>query len=294
MAMTVSTNASPTLAGPRSEVSFSVVVGVRNAAPVLQRCLDSVFAQTHPNVEVVVIDGASTDGTVQVIERNAGGIAFWLSEPDRGVYSAWNKALDRATGEWLLFLGADDQLAGRDVLAHMAPHLAAAAGICRVVYGTVDVVDADDRVMRTTGSPWPEIQGAFRERMAIAHQGTFHHRDLFRARGPFDERFRIAGDYELLLREVLERPPLFVPGVTVVRMGAGGLSDRQSTRATILRERYRARRMHHLTEVPEWRHLPLQRSLIHAWLLNRFGLAIADLMGDAYRILSGGRRRGAG
>jgi glycosyltransferase involved in cell wall biosynthesis len=267
-------------------VLVSVVIGVRNAVGSIQRCLDSVFAQTLVDTELVVIDGASTDGTRQVIERNADRIAIWLSEPDRGVYSAWNKALDHANGEWICFLGADDELDRPDVLSRMAVHLREATGHRTVVYGSVAMVDSSGVVVRTIGRSWPEIELEFREHMAIPHQGVFHHRDLFARHGRFDDRLRIAGDYELLLREVGVIPPLFVPGIVVTRMAAGGMSDSPRTRGRILRERYRVRRQHGLEPVPEWRAFGLQRSLVHAWLLKTLGANVADGVGGIYRAVA--------
>ena len=84
---------------------------MRNGAETIQRCLDSVLAQQAGLAEIVVVDGASTDGTVAILERNAKRLASWSSEPDRGICDAWNKALARVRGEWVLFLGADDRLA---------------------------------------------------------------------------------------------------------------------------------------------------------------------------------------
>jgi glycosyltransferase involved in cell wall biosynthesis len=270
--------------------SISVIVGVRNAAPTIQRCLDSVFAQTHDAVDLVVIDGESTDGTTAIIERNADRVGSWRSERDRSVYEAWNKALGDAKGEWICFLGSDDQLAGPTVMAAIASHLASAAGRYRVVYGALDVIDADGRLVRSVGRPWDEIRSEFRERMTLPHPATFHHRDLFRDLGPFDERYRIAGDYELLLRELLDHDALFVPQ-TVVRMGAGGMSNRATSRGLLLRETYRARRRHGLVDVPEWRSPALWRSVIHARLMASFGLETADAVGRLYRVATGRHRR---
>ena len=92
---------------------ISVVIAVYNGAQTIQRALDSIFEQTYRDLEVVVIDGGSTDGTQAILEHNASQIAYWVSEPDRGVYNAWNKALDHVTGDWVCFLGADDRTTPR-------------------------------------------------------------------------------------------------------------------------------------------------------------------------------------
>jgi glycosyltransferase involved in cell wall biosynthesis len=88
----------------------SVVIVTYNAAATLQACLDSIYKQTYPNIEIVVIDGKSTDGTLTILEANSSRIGYWKSEKDSGIYDAMNKATKSLTGSWIYFLGADDEL----------------------------------------------------------------------------------------------------------------------------------------------------------------------------------------
>ena len=262
---------------------ISVVVAVRNGARTLERALESVFEQTYEHVELIVMDGASTDGTQAILERNAARIGYWESKPDRGIYQAWNKALDHATGEWICFLGADDRFHAPDVLSRMAPVLADATERYRVVYARLQVVTGDGTIVRTIGEPWDPA--AFRDQMTPPHPATFHHRVLFERNGRFEERYRIAGDYEFLLRELLDHDPLFVAEL-IVDMGAGGLSDRPSSTYTLLRERYRARYKHHIETVPAWRSGPLIRALCRIWVTRNIGRGTADRVGDVYRFIA--------
>jgi len=89
---------------------ISIVIVTWNAEKFLQRCLESIFMQEYPCIEIIIIDGASTDSTLSIIERNSSRIAFWKSEKDSGIYEAMNKALDVVRGKWVYFLGADDIL----------------------------------------------------------------------------------------------------------------------------------------------------------------------------------------
>ncbi|WP_234733540.1 glycosyltransferase family 2 protein [Tellurirhabdus bombi] len=89
---------------------ISIILVTRNAATCLQRCLDSIFQQSYSDLEIIVMDGASTDGTVAILQANSKKIAFWKSEKDRGIYDAMNKALDHVRGQWVYFIGADDEL----------------------------------------------------------------------------------------------------------------------------------------------------------------------------------------
>lgn len=90
--------------------TVSIIIVTYNAASTLQQCLNSIYEQTYPALEIIIIDGKSTDSTVDIIKQNNSKIAFWKSEKDEGVYDAMNKALDAVTGKWVYFLGADDEL----------------------------------------------------------------------------------------------------------------------------------------------------------------------------------------
>jgi glycosyltransferase involved in cell wall biosynthesis len=235
--------------------------------------LDSAFAQDSSLAEVVVIDGASTDGTTEILERNASRLAYHESRPDRGVYHAWNKALGKARGEWLIFLGADDRLAAPDVLARILPHLSAAlmSGY-RVVYGSIRIASPEGDGSSVMGAPWEQIRAAFRERMTLPNPATFYHRSLFAAHGPFDERFRIAGDYEFLMRELLVADALFVPEMIVANMAEGGLSSDPRLRPRRLRERAMARHRHGLTVLPSFASPLVIRAYARSWLERSFGV----------------------
>src|SRR5437588_11520414 len=89
---------------------LSIVIGVLNNAATLGRCIESVLAQDYKNRELIVIDGGSTDGSLEIVREHAAKLAYWESKPDRGGYHAFNKGLQKASGEWIYFLGSDDYL----------------------------------------------------------------------------------------------------------------------------------------------------------------------------------------
>jgi len=268
------------------KLRITVIIAVRNGAKTLQRALDSVFEQTYEHIELVVMDGASTDGTQAILERNSASIAYWESEPDRGLYHAWNKALDHATGDWICFLGADDRYHAPDVMARIATALATDDGRHRVAYGTIVVVSEDGLVARPVGRPWDAARRRrFLRGKIMPHPATFHHRTLFDRHGRFDERFRIAGDFEFLLRELLDNDPLFID-VLVTEMSAGGLSNRRSTYSLLLRERHRAMYAHGLDKAPAWRSGRLIRQLCKAWISHHVGQRTATRVGETYRFIA--------
>jgi glycosyltransferase involved in cell wall biosynthesis len=262
----------------RPAPAVSVAIGVRNGAATLQRCLDSIAAQDWPARETIVVDGASTDGTRELVERNAreGRIDRFISEPDRGIYEAWNKAIRLSRGRWLSFLGCDDVF--HDASSLRALVEAGDAAGARVVYGRIDRVTARGVRVETIGRPWEEARDAFRDGTNIPHPGTLHRRDMLEERGLFDESYRIAGDYHLLLAELPERAPVFVDRV-VLDMGFGGMSSRPETLQVSLREVVRARRARGLHDTPA----RLRLALASAWV----GARVHRLLGDrAYRRLA--------
>ena len=266
----------------------SIVIGVKNGARTLQRCLDSIAAQDVPERETIVLDGASTDGTRELLERNAqaGRIDSFVSEPDRGVYQAWNKAIRRSRGRWISFLGCDDVFHDPSSLRVLVEAGNAAAGRSRVVYGRIDRVTAGGVLVETIGVPWERAREGFLAGVNIPHPGTLHHREMFEERGYFDESYRIAGDYNLLLGELLERAPVFVDRV-VLEMGFGGMSSRPGNIYISLREVARARRSHGLKGNPARLRGALAVAWLGSWIHRLLGERAYRRLADLYRALRG-------
>lgn len=224
---------------------ISIVVAVYNGAATLHQCIDSVARQTYPHKELIIIDGGSTDGTVELLKANNPKITYWVSEPDRGIYHAWNKALLRARGEWLCFLGADDHLWEEHVLTGMAEELAKLPLHIRVAYGQIMLLNGGGERLYAIGEPWERLRQRFLKSMCIPHPGMMHRRSLFEEHGGFDESFRIAGDYELLLRELKTADAAFIPNLVTVGMRQGkGESSHPAATLRVLQETRRAQRMH--------------------------------------------------
>lgn len=202
----------------------SIIVAVLNAVDRLQHCIQSVSDQSYPHKELIIIDGGSIDGTIDILRANTDKIIYWESGPDEGVYDAWNKGLAHARGDWIYFLGADDYLWQPDVLERMAPHLSAAYPKHRIVYGRVAQISERGLAFQFVGDSWQKAKKRLQKEMPIPHQGVFHQRALFADHGLFDHRFRYAADYEFLARELKTRDPLFVPEVVVAGWREGGLS----------------------------------------------------------------------
>jgi len=204
-------------------VRISVVTVCRNAADTIGEALKSFFRQSHADKELLVIDGASTDGTLDVVNEFARDGLTVISEPDRGLYDAMNKGLAAFGGAAVGFLNADDRFHDQDSLAAVAAALET-ADIC---YADLDFVDAARRaqvVRRWRSTPWRK--GGFARGWMPAHPTFYCRRGVVDQVGRFDLRYRLAADYDFMLRalELADFTAVHVPRV-LVDMGAGGLSS---------------------------------------------------------------------
>jgi len=225
---------------------ISIIIAVFNCAKTLQQCIDSVAQQTYANKELIIIDGGSKDGTVDVLESNRDKLGYWLSEPDNGIYNAWNKGLSQAKGEWICFLGADDYFWDAQVLERMAAQLVTVPADIRVAYGQIMLLNNAGENLYPIGEPWQGVKERFKQVMSIPHPGLMHRRSLFERHGNFNESFRIGGDYELLLRELKAADAVFVPGLIMVGMRQGGLSSSPANSVESMWDIRRAQKMHGL------------------------------------------------
>lgn len=204
--------------------TFSIVLATYNVADTLQIFLDSYAAQTWGSRELIIVDGASDDGTVEIIKANTALISRWISEPDEGIYDAWNKAIAMCSGTWINFIGADDTFADERVLENVNRILENDRRGELFAYGHVDLIDESGRVYENFGLGWDVAKQSLEHEMSVPHQGMFHHRDLFVRYDGFDKSFKIAGDYDFLLRITRSEIPLYLDSATIVRKKRGGVS----------------------------------------------------------------------
>jgi glycosyltransferase involved in cell wall biosynthesis len=222
-------------------VKISIVTAVRNAEATIGAALESVEQQTHPDIEHIVVDGLSTDGTMEIVRRHSARLAKVVSERDSGIYDAFNKGLRLATGDVVAFLNADDVYAAPDVLQSV--HDVFERTQAHAVFGDVEFVrpEAPGRVVRHYSSERFSA-GRLRYGWMPAHPSLFLKRRLIEQFGGFDASYRIAGDFELVAR-LFGREHIdfeYLPRVFVT-MRTGGASTRgiRST-MTINREILRA------------------------------------------------------
>lgn len=207
-------------------LKISVITAVHNNRETISAALDSALGQSGVDIELVVIDGGSTDGTLEVLRSYADRLHVLVSEPDRGIYDALNKGIQRASGEVVGFLHSDDLFADAGVLSRIAAAFAD-PGV-GAVYGDLLYVRKDnpDQVVRYWRS------GEFSGRRLgwgwmPPHPTLYIRRHVYEQHGLFDTSFRIAADYDFILRTLGQNRVgvCYIPEV-LVKMRVGGASNR--------------------------------------------------------------------
>lgn len=207
-------------------MKISIITVCFNAEAHIDETLRSVVMQDHRDIEHIVVDGASTDGTMAKVERYREVLAHVVSEPDKGVYDAMNKGLRLATGEVVAFVNAGDMIARRDVLSAMVKEFE--RNDADVIYGDALMVDPEDitKVKRYWRGGEYDREN-FRKGWMPPHLGTYIRRNAYQRFGHFREDLKVSADYELMFR-ILYKHRLrarYVPKV-LVRFRLGGVSNR--------------------------------------------------------------------
>jgi glycosyltransferase involved in cell wall biosynthesis len=181
----------------------------------------SVLSQLYSNIEYILIDGGSTDRSLEIVKQYHDSIDYWISEPDNGIYEAWNKGILASNGEWIGFLGAGDIYFDHAIENYVNRVYELGDTDLEYISSRNELISKSGKVLRVIGTQWEWKR--FRRFMNVAHVGSLHHKALFQRYGLFDPTYRICGDYELLLRPRDKLRTGFVNKVTA-QMRIGGVS----------------------------------------------------------------------
>lgn len=218
---------------------LSVVTVVYNGAREIVPTLRSVAEQTYPDLEHVVVDGASVDGTPEIVRK--AGVANFVSEPDAGLYDAMNKGLERATGDFVWFINAGDEIYSPDAAAQIARHFASAD----LIYGDAAITDDSGKVLglrRHKGLPPALNRSSFRHGMVVCHQSLV----VRKAIAPrYDLQYKISADIDWAIRATSAAKTIVNSGLILSKFKTGGVSSRRR-RASWL-ERWDVLRRHYGT-----------------------------------------------
>jgi glycosyltransferase involved in cell wall biosynthesis len=202
---------------------ISIVTAVYNGGKTLETLIKSVAVQKHSNFEFIIIDGGSSDNTVDIIKKYPDIVSYWMSERDQGIYDAWNKGIKIATGDWIMFIGADDVLLPNALMDYGA-FISKLDDVNRIdfISSRLEMVDTEGNFLRVKGWKWE--WPLFLKEVTIAHPGALHAKKLFAKYGIFNIDYKIVGDFELLIRAKESLATAFMD-IKTVRMSEGGTSD---------------------------------------------------------------------
>ncbi|MBD8349064.1 glycosyltransferase family 2 protein [Dysgonomonas sp. HGC4] len=189
----------------------SIITITYNAIEVLEKTIESVINQSYPNVEYIIIDGGSTDGTVDTIQQYQDQISYWISEPDKGIYDAMNKGLKKASGEWVNFMNAGDYFYDSFVID----------SVFSLDWYNYDIIcgrKEGEKIDRRKATRWNLYKS-----MGICHQVIFS-RLKFLKNG-FNLEYKISADFDWLLKAYYNRARIKMVDIVVVIYQGGGISE---------------------------------------------------------------------
>lgn len=237
---------------------FSIVTVTYNASAWLERTILSVLNQSYPHIEYLIIDGGSTDGTVDIIKQYESGLAYWISEPDKGLYDAMNKGLQRATGDFVWFMNAGDTIYSSDTLQEIMTSLKKKVSLPDIIYGDTLIVDAEGHSLglRRLRPPKQLTWKSFRMGMLVNHQSFIARREIAPL---YDLTYRYVADFDWCIQCLKRAKGIYNTRKVLSNFLEDGLSSRQ--RKASLKERYKVMQNYYGR---------ITTFLLHGWFGIRF------------------------
>ena len=216
----------------------SIITVVYNSEAYIERTIQSVLNQTYPNIEHVILDGASKDNTLQIVKKFEGQIAFWKSEKDSGIYDAMNKAQDLATGDYVMFLNSGDEFSSNSVLSDAF----ALDSNADVYYGDTQITDIEGKPLRnrTHRPPLKLTWKDFRYGMLVCHQSIIIRKSLSEK---YNTTYRIAADIDWAIRSIRNAKKIVNANIPISKFMEGGMSSIHHRKG--LEERYKILNTHY-------------------------------------------------
>ncbi|NTD95626.1 glycosyltransferase [Agrobacterium tumefaciens] len=222
-------------------MKISIITVIYNGEAYLKECIESIIGQSYQDIEYIIVDGASTDGTLKIVEDYRHAVTHLVSEPDRGLYDAINKGILLASGEVVGILNADDMLADENVIAQVAKAFTEHAEI-NAIYGDLNYIrPVSNQILRTWKSKQADKLDIAKGWMP-AHPTLYIKRDLFEQYGNYALDIGTAADYDLILRYffVYQLKAVYLP-ILMVNMRMGGVSNKNlSSLAGAFKNDYKA------------------------------------------------------
>lgn len=237
---------------------FTIITITYNASQWIEQTILNILSQSYTNIEYIIIDGGSKDGTVDLIKQYSSGITYWSSEPDKGIYDAMNKGLLKATGDYVWFINAGDTLCNSDIVQHVVSLISKKSVLPDIIYGETNIIDENGNSlgMRRLKAPKKLTWKSFRMGMLVCHQSFITKRSIAPL---YDLTYRYSADFDWCIRCMKDSSRIYNTGITLSNFMDGGVST--SHRKASLKERY---------DIMCRYYGKISTSLLHIWFAIRF------------------------
>ena len=241
---------------------LSVITIVYNSAADIERTMLSVLNQTYPNIEYIIIDGLSTDGTLDIIKKYQDKISKLISEKDEGIYDAMNKGLAVATGDYVLFMNSGDEFYSNDTVAQVFSSSEGAD----IYYGETEMIDATGQSLGQRRHKAPEnfTWRSFQYGMSVSHQAIYVKRSIAE---PFDRQYHLSADIDWILNAARKAKKIVNTHQYVAKYMVGGMSKKRHRQS--LAERFAIMRKYYGLMPTLFNHLVIAFNLGWYWLRHR-------------------------
>jgi glycosyltransferase involved in cell wall biosynthesis len=241
---------------------LSVITVVYNNSTDIERTMLSVLNQTYKGIEYIVVDGGSTDGTLQIIEKYKDHIAKSISEKDKGIYDAMNKGLAISTGDYVLFMNSADEFYSADTVANVF----ATVPDADIYYGETEMISPNGESLGQRRHTAPEnfTWRSFKYGMSVSHQAIYIKRSLVE---PYDPRYQLSADIDWILRAAKKAKSIVNVHQYVAKYQVGGMSKLKHRQS--LAERFDIMKRHYGLLPTVFNHAVIAFNLGWYWLRNR-------------------------
>ena len=241
---------------------LSIITIVYNNAADIERTLRSVINQTYRHIEYIIIDGASTDGTLDIINKYRSSLSKLVSEPDKGIYDAMNKGLQQASGDYVLFMNSGDEIYAGDTIEKIFSTDPGAD----IYYGETEMIDAEGKSLgrRRHKAPKQLRHGSFRFGMSVSHQAICIKRSIIQ---PYNLKYQLSSDIDWILNAVKRAKKIVNVHQYVAKYLVGGMSKKRHRQS--LKERFDIMREHYGLLPTLFNHGVIAFNLGWYWLLHR-------------------------
>ena len=221
---------------------ITVITVCYNAEASIEKTIGTVLNQNYPNIEYIIVDGASTDKTQDILRAYEGKISKIVSQADRGIYDAMNKGINLASSEYILFLNADDYFLNESAIENAMRHVQLDKRDC-IFYGDIVSVDQETGA-GSIWSPKKDVSAHFLFKGSLPHPSTIYKASLFQLLGHYDDSFRISADYEFYVRAFVNGVHIKHIPVLMTVFSTNGISSDNNYKELLKRENERVRLTH--------------------------------------------------